>query len=70
MKRTAARLTAGLMIAGAALGVSAGTAMAEENDWNVSPQELDWGVAPQENDWNVTPWRTSGADALALRQPG
>lgn len=55
MKRTAARLAAGVMIAGAALGVSAGTAMAEETDWQVAPQETDWQVAPLENDWNVVP---------------
>lgn len=55
MKRTAARLVAGLMIAGGALGVSAGSAMAGDHDWNVAPQETDWQVAPLENDWNVVP---------------
>lgn len=55
MKRTAARLVAGLMIAGGALGVSAGSAMADDHDWNVAPQETDWQVAPQETDWQVAP---------------
>ncbi|MEO3765669.1 hypothetical protein [Streptomyces sp. B8F3] len=63
MKKTAARLTATLMLAGGALGVSAGAATAEDFDrdyafsppvseWNVAPQETDWQVAPLEIDWN------------------
>lgn len=55
MKKNAARVAATLMIAGGALGVSAGAATADEVDWGVAPQESDWHVAPQDDDWQVTP---------------